>query len=208
MPLPVDSESARVRLGRCRQPFRKDVPLRSIIVASILSLAITFGGYVGVVKLTSKRNVDKKPAEEELTKEDVAAAELQLKGAAEQKGLLVGVQSSLTAMQANMDIATNVLLEEQRKLEALHQSIAADKVAMKEINEQALRKLAKLYESMKPADAAQIASQLETDLVVEIIPRMNERSAAKMLSAMDVQRAVEITSLIAERKKPPARDKS
>jgi flagellar motility protein MotE (MotC chaperone) len=54
---------------------------------------------------------------------------------------------------------------------------------------------------MKPAEAAQIASQLDTRLLVEIVPRMKDRSAAKMLSAMDTQKAVEITRLIAARKK-------
>lgn len=174
--------------------------MRSIIIASLLSFGITFGGYIGVVKLTSKRSVKKGQQSTELQEEDVAAAELQIKGADEQKAMVVGLQGSMVTMQANIDIARNVLIEEQRKLEALRRSLVQDEIKSAEHDEKTLRKLAKLYESMKPAEAAQIASQLQNDLVVEIIPRMKERSAAKMLSAMDTNKAVEITKLIAARK--------
>jgi flagellar motility protein MotE (MotC chaperone) len=174
--------------------------LKSIIIASFISLAITFGGYIGIVKLTAKRQTSKDPAAE-VTKADVAAVEMQLADAGQQKALMMGMQGTYVSLQSNMDIAKNILIEEQRKLEQLHLQLVTDKQALKDVNEQSLSKLAKLYESMKPGEAAIIASQLDTRLLVEIVPRMKDRSAARMLSAMDTQKAVEITRLIASRKK-------
>ncbi len=174
--------------------------MKSIIIASFLSLAITFGGYIGIVKLTAKRQTTEDPAAE-LTKDDVAAVEMQLAGAGQQKAMMVGMQGTYASLQSNIDIAKNILIEEQRKLEQLHLQLVTDKRALKDVNEQSLSKLAKLYESMKPSEAALIAGQLDTRLLVEIVPRMKNRSAAKMLSAMDTQKAVEITRLIAARKR-------
>jgi flagellar motility protein MotE (MotC chaperone) len=174
--------------------------LKSIIIASFLSLAITFGGYIGIVKLTAQRQTSEDPAAE-LTRDDVAAVEMQSNGAGQQTAMIAGIQGTYASVQSNINIAKDILIEEQRKLEELHLQLVTDKKALKDVNEQSLSKLAKLYESMKPAEAAQIASQLDTRLLVEIVPRMKDRSAAKMLSAMDTQKAVEITRLIAARKK-------
>ena len=180
---------------------RKETILKSVIIASLLSLAITFGGYIGVVKMTADKGDDKKEEPVELTKQELAAAEFQLQGINEQKAEMLSMQGSIAAVQADVKIARNVLLAEQKKLEALHSSLKDEKASIKQQNEESLNKLAKLYESMKPAEAAKIASQLQNDLVVEIIPRMKERSAAKLLAAMDSKTAAEITRLISRRKK-------
>ena len=167
----------------------------------MVSLAITFGGYIGVVKLTANKGGVKKEEPKELTKQELAAAEFQLEGIDEQKAVMLNMEGSIVAIQSDLDVARNVLLAEEKKLETLHSSLRDEKKAIKEQNEESLNKLAKLYESMKPDEAAKIASQLENDLIVEIIPRMKERSAAKLLAAMDTKTAAEITRLISERKK-------
>jgi flagellar motility protein MotE (MotC chaperone) len=55
-----------------------------------------------------------------------------------------------------------------------------------------LTKLAKLLESMKPADAAAIASELESDVIVAIVLRMKDRSAAKLMAALPVEIAQDV----------------
>ncbi len=55
----------------------------------------------------------------------------------------------------------------------------------------------KLYESMKPADAAAIFDTLELHLLVQIIDRMNARKAAAIMGNMDPDRARVATQALA-----------
>jgi flagellar motility protein MotE (MotC chaperone) len=69
-----------------------------------------------------------------------------------------------------------------------------------ENQQKAISKLAKMYEGMKPREAAKIAAKLDVDLLVQIIPRMKERAAAKLLAAMETSKAVRITQRLGEAK--------
>lgn len=56
-----------------------------------------------------------------------------------------------------------------------------------------LEKLAKVYESMRPEDAAPIISQLEDQTIVEIFLQMDDRRVSRILGLMPIERATEIT---------------
>lgn len=53
--------------------------------------------------------------------------------------------------------------------------------------------LVKIYEAMKPKDAALIFQELEMDTLLQVVERMNERKLAPIMSKMDPLRATEIT---------------
>lgn len=57
--------------------------------------------------------------------------------------------------------------------------------------------LVKLYESMKPRDAAQIFDDLDMPVLLELTRRMNERKAAAILGSMQPDRARELTAHLA-----------
>ena len=57
--------------------------------------------------------------------------------------------------------------------------------------------LVKLYANMKPREAAKIWDDLETQVLLELLDRMNERKAAPILAAMQPDRAREITEKLA-----------
>ncbi|MCZ8148546.1 MAG: hypothetical protein O9325_11960, partial [Roseomonas sp.] len=54
--------------------------------------------------------------------------------------------------------------------------------------------LAKLYESMRPRDAAEIFNELDMPILVQVVNRMNERRAAPILAAMTPERARQVTA--------------
>ncbi len=66
--------------------------------------------------------------------------------------------------------------------------------------------LVKIYEGMKPSDAANILNALETDILISVMERMSERKSAPILANMDPDRAREVTTLLAERKQLPNLD--
>ncbi len=61
-----------------------------------------------------------------------------------------------------------------------------------------LKSLVKIYESMKPKEAARIFEELEMSILLEVIDRMSERKAAPILANMSAKRATEVTVKLAE----------
>lgn len=56
--------------------------------------------------------------------------------------------------------------------------------------------LVKIYESMKPKDAARIFNQMESRLLTDVVKMMNQKKISNILSHMNVSKAKEITALI------------
>lgn len=72
-----------------------------------------------------------------------------------------------------------------------------------EQEQQQIAGLVKIYETMKPKDAARIFNELDMDVLLEVFERMKASKTAPVLADMDPIRAKEITTRIAERKKMP-----
>lgn len=59
--------------------------------------------------------------------------------------------------------------------------------------EEKLKSLVKIYETMKPKDAARIFEQLEMPILLDVIERMKERKAAPVIADMDPEKAKKLT---------------
>lgn len=59
-------------------------------------------------------------------------------------------------------------------------------------------KLARLYNAMKPRDAAEAMDSLDDDLVIAILQRMDEGNAAKVLSEFQPAKTARLTQLMYE----------
>jgi flagellar motility protein MotE (MotC chaperone) len=79
------------------------------------------------------------------------------------------------------------LLEVIQKLEAKQQEYVQER-------ENSATKLAKMYEAMKPAQAAPIMSALDLEIILDIMTRMKERQAARILANMDAGLAAQIST--------------
>ena len=64
-------------------------------------------------------------------------------------------------------------------------------------DEEKLTRLQKIYEQMKPKDAANILSTLDLPIQLGVLQRMKEAKAAPILAAMDVTKAQAVTDAIA-----------
>lgn len=106
----------------------------------------------------------------------------------------------------NLDVRENLLAAtEQRiddKIETLRKLEAEieDLIKQHDAAELArLERLVKVYESMKPKDAARIFDQIEMDVLLEVASRMKEKSIAAVMAEMTPQRAQELTIALADR---------
>jgi flagellar motility protein MotE (MotC chaperone) len=63
-----------------------------------------------------------------------------------------------------------------------------------------LRSLVKIYENMKPKDAARIFEELDMDTLLPVAERMNERKLAPVMAEMNPGKAKEITQELGKRR--------
>ena len=64
-----------------------------------------------------------------------------------------------------------------------------------------LKSLVKIYESMKPKDAARIFMELDMPILLDVVERMREARAAPIFAKMEPKKAKRVTAKIAVRRK-------
>lgn len=89
------------------------------------------------------------------------------------------------------------------ELERLQASIEALLVEHDEQSEAQLQSLVRIYESMKPKEAARIFEELDMEVLLEVLERMKERKTAPILAQMDPRRAKAVTLELAQRRELP-----
>jgi len=89
------------------------------------------------------------------------------------------------------------------ELERLQGTIEALLVKHDEQSETQIQSLVKIYESMKPKDAARIFEELDMDVLLEVVERMKERKTAPILAEMNPDRAKTVTLELAQRRELP-----
>lgn len=93
--------------------------------------------------------------------------------------------------------------EKIAELERLQGTIEALLVKHDEQSETQLQSLVKIYESMKPKDAARIFEELDMEVLLEVVERMKERKTAPILAEMNPDRAKTVTLELAQRRELP-----
>ena len=90
------------------------------------------------------------------------------------------------------------------ELGALQQRLEAIDRARSEREEAGWRQMVKLYEGLRPRDAAAIFDDLEMPVLVQLMDRMREAKAAPVLGAMKPDRARLLTAELARHRARPA----
>ncbi|MBB3263652.1 flagellar motility protein MotE (MotC chaperone) [Azospirillum sp. OGB3] len=71
-----------------------------------------------------------------------------------------------------------------------------------------LESLVKIYETMKPKEAARIFEELDMPVLLGVVEKMKETKTAPILAAMDPLKAKELTSALIERRGVPSAPKN
>jgi flagellar motility protein MotE (MotC chaperone) len=91
-------------------------------------------------------------------------------------------------------------IDELKKIEATIQDLLKKHDQQEE---QRIQRLVKMYENMKPKDAARIFESLEMPILISVVERMKERKVAPVLAAMPSAAAKKLTTELATRKQLP-----
>ncbi|MBL8672368.1 MAG: hypothetical protein JNK11_17035 [Alphaproteobacteria bacterium] len=109
------------------------------------------------------------------------------------------IQSKGITLQA----AEKRLTEKVQELQALQATIASLVSTHSDQEKKRLDSLVKIYENMKPRDAAKIFEELDMLVMLDVIELMKERKVAPILANMNPNRAKEVTVELANRRQLP-----
>ncbi len=102
------------------------------------------------------------------------------------------------ALQQNLLAAAEKRIgEKAEELTALQRRLEALERAARERDEANVRGLVKIYESMKPRDAAAILNEVDLAVAMPIFRHMKEAKAALIIAALQSDRAREVTTRLA-----------
>jgi flagellar motility protein MotE (MotC chaperone) len=114
----------------------------------------------------------------------------------EREGALAERASLLQAAETRIDQKVQDLRDLRATLEQLT-SLREGQEEMKILS------LVKIYETMKPKDAARIFQELDMDTLLLVVDRMKERKLAPVMAEMNPNRAMEITVELARLRQMP-----
>ena len=125
-----------------------------------------------------------------------------------ERALLVDLRQrrvELDAREAGLATRENMLSAAEKRLSgrldelaALQSRLEALETARKQRDEANWSGLVKLYEGMKPRDAATIFNDLDPAVLLQVLDRMKEGKAGAVLAAMQPERARQVTAQLAQ----------
>ncbi len=110
----------------------------------------------------------------------------------------------LDQREALMVAAEKRLDEKLTELQGVRGEIQALLKQVDEKQKAQIESLVRIYETMKPKDAARIFEALDMPVLLEVVERMKEAKTAPILGAMDPIKAKDLTTALAERRRLPA----
>ena len=157
----------------------------------------------------SKKKEDKEPdlskwrdPKDEDPSYDIIRAELFEEMVERRKGLETK-ERALQTREALLKAAEQELDRKYQELSQLRKEIESLLETQSGEEQKRVASLVKIYEGMKPKDAARIFDTLDLDVLVAVVSSMSERKLSPVLAAMNPERARTITIMLAEQKKLP-----
>lgn len=126
-----------------------------------------------------------------------------LKDLAARRKQLDDREKMLSTREAVMKAAEAEIDQKYRELTELRKQLQGLLDDQSQAEAERLKSLVKIYEGMKPADAARIFNTLDLSILMDVLTRMSERKSAPILAAMEADRARTVTLMMAQQKKLP-----
>lgn len=127
----------------------------------------------------------------------------------------LGVLENLSARREKLEQMEREVALREKMLEATEQRIDSKLTELKGLSEEVkgllvvqnkeeetkITSLVKIYEAMKPKDAARIFDEMDMDVLLMVAGRMGERKVAPVLAAMSPEKAKDVTQELAAQQK-------
>jgi len=111
--------------------------------------------------------------------------------------------SEIDQRDALLQAAEQRINEKIAKLSMMEKTIDAAFKKQDQLDDTKLKSLVKIYETMKPKEAARIFEQLDLPVLLDVIERMKDSKTAPVLASMDPMKAKAVTLALAARHPSP-----
>ena len=122
---------------------------------------------------------------------------------AERREVIEAREREINMREGLMKAAESRIDKKIQELKALQATVERLITTYDEEQGAKIASLVKIYENMKPKDAARIFEELDMDTLLLVAERMKERSLAAVMSDMDPGRARDITVDLSQRRQLP-----
>lgn len=112
-------------------------------------------------------------------------------------------EREVESREALLAAAETRIEEKIESLETLQARIEELLIQYDEQEERQITSLVKIYEAMKPKEAARIFEKLDMPVLLDVVERMKERKASAVLAKMDPTKAKSVTLELAQRRDLP-----
>lgn len=126
----------------------------------------------------------------------------------ERSDLLLKKEQKLLEKNEILKTVEHKIQEKYKELDQKRVDLEKVKNSLSEINkkiveedEKKLQSLVKIYQTMKPKDAARIFDKLDMVVLLDVISRMKEGNTAPILANMSADRAQNVTMFLAQKRK-------
>lgn len=120
-------------------------------------------------------------------------------------------RQKLDARAQELDTRERLLLAAEQRIDQKIERLKSLEASIKELvrvhdekEEAQLQSLVKIYETMKPKEAALILEKLDLPVLLNVVERMKEKKVAGVLAAMNPKIAKDVTNELAVRRQLPA----
>ena len=109
----------------------------------------------------------------------------------------------LEATEKRVNSKIDELANVQKQIEALKTEIQQIAASYKKEEDEKVQSLVRIYETMKPKEAAVIFNQLDNTILIQVLSKMKEAKSAIIMANMDPVKTRVVTALLLEHKKLP-----
>ena len=154
---------------------------------------------LGGGKMTVK-DVEKLKAEEKDNKYTDVELDI-LQNLSKRRAELDAREEELALKETILAATEDRINDKVRDMKKLKEDVDKVLLLYNEKQESEIKGLVKIYEAMKPIDAAMIFNEMEMPILLEVIDKMSERKVAPILAGMSPKRARDVTQELAEMRK-------
>lgn len=109
-------------------------------------------------------------------------------------------ESQLNEKQKLIEIAAAQVEDKLKQVKDLQSSVQDLLAKYNEKEDSKIQSLVRIYQAMKPADAAKIFDELDMEILLQVISKMKETNAASIIANMNPAKAKDLTIKIARQK--------
>lgn len=143
---------------------------------------------------------DKEEQESKSTQFTEIEAEV-LQSLAKRRAELEKREQDISLKEASLGVVEKNIESKLNQLKALQTDLTGIIAEYNSKEDEKIKSLVKIYESMKPTEAAKIFEQLQMSVLLDVADNMKEAKLASILAKMDTYKAKELTVEIAERRR-------